>query len=89
MIYALVTHTSAWVRGTVAAGRPHVLHGLSLWGALRIDPVLGWVLAMYSASWCGPIASGPAICAWITVALLAICLFFYILLWVRPIRGIW
>ena len=84
MIYALVTHDFSveYVAQVGSRSTPVFYTVISLWGALEGSILFwGWVLAMYSAVvvWTNRRRVGDLV-PWSTVALLSICLFFYILL---------
>jgi cytochrome c-type biogenesis protein CcmF len=84
MIYALVTHdfSVSYVAQVGSRSTPLFYTIISLWGALEGSILFwGWVLAMYSAVvvWTNRQRLGDLV-PWSTVALLVICLFFYILL---------
>ena len=84
MVYALVTHdfSIGYVAQVGSRATPVFYTVISLWGALEGSILFwGWVLAMYSAVvvWTNRKRVGDLV-PWSTVALLAICLFFYILL---------
>lgn len=84
MIYALVTHdfSIGYVAQVGSRNTPVFYTVISLWGALEGSILFwGWVLAMYSAVvvWSNRQREGGLV-PWAAVALLTICLFFYILL---------
>ena len=84
MVYALVTHdfSVGYVAQVGSRSTPVFYTVISLWGALEGSILFwGWVLAMYSAVvvWTNRQRIGDLV-PWSTVALLIICLFFYILL---------
>ncbi len=84
MIYALVTHdfSIGYVAQVGSRTTPVFYTVISLWGALEGSILFwGWVLAMYSAVvvWSNRQREGGLV-PWAAVALLTICLFFYILL---------
>jgi cytochrome c-type biogenesis protein CcmF len=84
MVYALVTHdfSIGYVAQVGSRTTPVFYTVISLWGALEGSILFwGWVLAMYSAVvvWSNRQREGGLV-PWAAVALLTICLFFYILL---------
>lgn len=84
MVYALVTHdfSIGYVAQVGSRTTPVFYTVISLWGALEGSILFwGWVMAMYSAVvvWSNRHRDGGLV-PWAAVALLTICLFFYILL---------
>ncbi len=84
MVYALVTHdfSIGYVAQVGSRNTPTFYTVISLWGALEGSILFwGWVMAMYSAVvvWTNRHREGGLV-PWASVALLTICLFFYILL---------
>ncbi len=84
MVYALVTHdfSIGYVAQVGSRTTPLFYTIISLWGALEGSILFwGWVLAMYSAVvvWSNRKRGGTLV-PWSAVALMTICLFFFILL---------
>ncbi len=84
MVYGLVTHdfSIAYVAQVGSRSTPTFYTVISLWGALEGSILFwGWVLTMYSAVvvWTNRHRTGGLV-PWSAVALMTICLFFFILL---------